>query len=77
MDIKTLSSVIRHKSLATTLDIYAHTTDAMQHNAAANIDRGIAGNEAQEEAAELERTEMAMTDFCHTKVRSANQAQDA
>ena len=40
MDIKTLSSVIGHKSSATTLDIYAHTTDAMQLNAATNIERG-------------------------------------
>lgn len=64
MDIKTLSSVIGHKSSATTLDIYAHTTDAMQHNAAANIERGIGENEVQEETeVPPEKTEMPMTDF--------------
>ena len=64
MDIKTLSSVIGHRSSATTLDIYAHTTDAMQLNAAANIDRGIAGNETKPEAAEQPGSaEMPMTDF--------------
>lgn len=64
MDIKTLSSVIGHKSSATTLDIYAHTTDAMQHNAASNIERGIGENDVQEETeAPNERSEMPMTDF--------------
>ena len=64
MDIKTLSSVIGHKSSATTLDIYAHTTDAMQHNAAANIERGIGENDAQEETeVPSEKAEMPMTDF--------------
>ena len=64
MDIKTLSSVIGHKSSATTLDIYAHTTDAMQHNAAANIERGIGGNDAPEETeVPSEKAEMPMTDF--------------
>ena len=64
MDIKTLSSVIGHKSSATTLDIYAHTTDAMQLNAATNIERGIGENDVPEEIEELtEKTEMPMTDF--------------
>ena len=64
MDIKTLSSVIGHKSSATTLDIYAHTTDAMQHNAATNIERGIGENDIPEEVEEsTEKTEMPMTDF--------------
>ena len=64
MDIKTLSSVIGHKSSATTLDIYAHTTDAMQHNAAANIERGIGENDVQEETeVPSEKAEMSMTDF--------------
>ena len=63
MDIKTLSSVIGHKSSATTLDIYAHTTDAMQHNAAANIERGIGGNEVVPEEVSSEKSEMPMTDF--------------
>jgi len=64
MDIKTLSSVIGHKSSATTLDIYAHTTDAMQYNAAANIERGIGENEEQEETDALtEKAEIPMTDF--------------
>ena len=64
MDIKTPSSVIGHKSSATTLDIYAHTTDAMQHNAAANIERGIGGNDVQEETeVPSEKAEMPMSDF--------------
>ena len=64
MDIKTLSSVIEHKSSATTLDIYAHTTDAMQHNAAANIERGIGENEVQEKTeVSPEKVEIPMTDF--------------
>ncbi len=64
MDIKTLSSVIGHKSSATTLDIYAHTTDAMQLNAATNIERGIGENDIPEETEEsIEKTEMPMTDF--------------
>ena len=64
MDIKTLSSVIGHKSSATTLDIYAHTTDAMQLNAATNIERGIGDNDISEESEEAtEKTEIPMTDF--------------
>lgn len=64
MDIKTLSSVIGHKSSATTLDIYAHTTDAMQLNAATNIERGIGENDIPEETeVTTEKAEMPMTDF--------------
>ena len=64
MDIKALSSAIGHKSSATTLDIYAHTTDAMQLNAATNIERGIGENDIPEEIEEsTEKTEMPMTDF--------------
>ncbi len=64
MDIKTLSSVIGHKSSAITLDIYAHTTDAMQHNAAAYIERGIGENDMQGEAEiSTEKATMPMTDF--------------
>ena len=44
MDVKTLSSMIGHESVATTLDIYAHTTDAMRQDAADSIDRGIGKN---------------------------------
>ena len=44
MDVKTLSNVIGHESVATTLDIYAHTTDAMRQDAADSIDRGIGKN---------------------------------
>ena len=44
MDVKTLSAVIGHESVATTLDIYAHTTDAMRQDAAESIDRGIGKN---------------------------------
>ena len=48
MDVKTLSSVIGHTSVRTTLDIYSHTTDTMQQNAATKIDKGIAKNEETE-----------------------------
>ena len=47
MDVKTLSSVIGHESVATTLDVYAHTTDAMRHDAAESIERGIAKNKTR------------------------------
>ena len=43
MDIKTLSAMIGHVSAETTLNIYSHITDAMQQQAAARIDREIAG----------------------------------
>ena len=43
MDIKTLSSIIGHVSSSTTLDIYLHSTDKMQKEAAKSIDRGIHG----------------------------------
>ena len=41
MDIKTLSTIIGHMSSTTTLNTYAHITDAMRQNAADKIDRGI------------------------------------
>ncbi len=41
MDIKTLSSIIGHISVATTLDVYAHTTKNMQEQAAIKIDSGF------------------------------------
>ena len=43
MDIKTLSSIIGHVSSSTTLDIYLHSTDKMQKEAARSIDREIRG----------------------------------
>ena len=43
LDIKTLSSIIGHVSSSTTLDIYLHSTDKMQKEAARSIDRGIRG----------------------------------
>ena len=43
MDIKTLSAMIGHVSAETTLNIYSHITDTMQQQAAARIDREIAG----------------------------------
>ena len=43
MDIKTLSQIIGHVSSSTTLDIYLHSTDKMQKEAAKSIDRGIRG----------------------------------
>jgi len=70
MDVKTLSAMLGHVSVATTLDIYTHITDDMQRMAAANIDRGI-GKAAPQEAASAPGQESApateekprMTDF--------------
>lgn len=45
MDVKTLSSIIGHVSSETTLDIYLHSTQEMQRQAASKIDRGIARRE--------------------------------
>ena len=45
MDVKTLSTIIGHNSVATTLNIYAHITDDMRAKAAASIDRGIVKQE--------------------------------
>ena len=41
MDVKTLSAILGHTSVATTLDIYTHITNDMQAAAAASIDREI------------------------------------
>lgn len=41
MDIKTLSTIIGHVSSTTTLNTYAHITDAMRQNAADKNDRGF------------------------------------
>ena len=41
MDIKPLSTIIGHVSSTTTLNTYAHITNAMRQNAADKIDRGI------------------------------------
>ncbi len=41
MDVKTLSATIGHMSVATTLDIYAHSTDTMKKQAAQRIDAGF------------------------------------
>lgn len=67
MDVKTLSTVIGHNSVSTTLNIYAHITDDMRATAAVNIDRGIAKQEQTkmpEKKAAPEKTE---TDFVATK----------
>ena len=52
MDIKTLFSIIGHVSSSTTLDIYLHSTDKMQKEAARSIDRGIRGVSSKEKASE-------------------------
>ena len=61
MDVKTLSTIIGHVSSATTLNIYAHTTEEMQRQAATNIDRGIGKAEVQEAA--VQPTAKTMTTF--------------
>ena len=58
MDIKTLSTILRHVSSATALNTYSHITDEMRQKAAAKIDKGIAKAEPQltEESTPQERT---------------------
>lgn len=72
MDVKTLSAMLGHVSVATTLDIYTHITDDMQTEAAAKIDRGL-GNETQEMRDKSEPELPRMTDFQPTqgKIRRA------
>ena len=41
MDIKTLSTIIRHICSSTTLNVYAHVTDEMRRTAAVRINQGI------------------------------------
>ena len=70
MDVKTLSAILGHVSVATTLDIYTHITDDMQRAAAASIDRGIGKAAPQEDAsgpgqetAPAQAEKPSMTDF--------------
>ncbi len=67
MDVKTLSTIIGHVSSSTTLNVYAHATDAMKQAAAAKIDMGIAKVEPKSQVKET--AEKAMTDFRPTKGR--------
>ncbi len=46
MDVKTLSAIIGHNSVSTTLNVYTHVTDTMRTQAAAAIDRAITGSTA-------------------------------
>jgi len=50
MDVKTLSTILGHTSGNTTLNIYAHATDAMKKTAAEKIDYGIAKVEPKQKA---------------------------
>ena len=61
MDIKTLSSIIGHVSSSTTLDIYLHSTDKMQKEAARSIDRGIRGVSSKEKTSEELNTDSEKT----------------
>ena len=63
MDIKTLSTIIGHVTSATTLNVYAHVTDTMRENAAASIDRGIAGIEPPRRPSSPAKPKAAKTDF--------------
>ncbi len=67
MDVKTLSTIIGHVSSSTTLNVYAHATDAMKQAAAAKIDMGIA--KAKPKPQIKETAEKTMTDFRPTKGR--------
>ena len=44
MDVKTLSAIIGHNSVSTTLNVYTHVTDTMRQQAAAAIDKAITGS---------------------------------
>ena len=63
MDIKTLSTIIGHVTSATTLNVYAHVTDTMRENAAASIDRGIAGIEPPRRPSSPAKPKVVKTDF--------------
>lgn len=67
MDVKTLSTVIGHNSVSTTLNIYAHITDDMRATAAINIDRGIAKQEQTEMLTKKATPEKSETDFVAVK----------
>ena len=58
-----LSTIIGHVTSATTLNVYAHVTDTMRENAAASIDRGIAGIEPPRRASSPAKPKVAKTDF--------------
>ena len=47
MDVKTLSAIIGHNSVFTTLNVYTHVTDTMRAQAAVTIDRAITGSTAR------------------------------
>lgn len=66
MDVKTLSTIIGHVSSSTTLNVYAHATDAMKQEAAARIDHGIAKAEPLLQTKETAK-QHTMTDFRPTK----------
>ena len=55
MDVKTLSAIIGHNSVSTTLNVYTHVTDTMRAQAAAAIDRAITGSTAPIPATEPEK----------------------
>ena len=62
LDVKTLSSMLGHVSVATTLDIYTHITNPMRSEAAAKIDQKIGKAAPQESPAEPQE-KRAMTSF--------------
>ena len=63
MDIKTLSTILGHKTAATTIDVYAHITNEMQRNAAITIDRGIAKSETTFDQEMPQKATSQMTNF--------------
>ena len=62
LDVKTLSSMLGHVSVATTLDIYTHITNPMRSEAAAKIDQKIGKAAPQESPAEPQE-KRTMTSF--------------
>lgn len=69
MEIKTLSNIMGHKTVATTIDTYAHITDRMIDKAANRIDQKIAreialvGDDVFAQVARLEVEEIAPKEF--------------
>ena len=64
MDIKSLSTMLRHISSETTIDIYSHVTDTMRQQAAVKIDRKISGTEAKIQRVEVQsRVDTTPPDF--------------
>jgi len=61
MDVKTLSALLGHESVETTLNVYSHVSERMREDAAQKIERKISGTEPQPASQEAEATLSAQT----------------